>query len=109
MAKTCPHLEPLEQAIEANGVSLGEGRPSPYGPEWGIWFWCDVLFDAGALRTRLNMPEFVTYEEYDGRVAGSDATFYCRACKRAIMGIHPNYATPPSHASPDSSVFSTRR
>lgn len=37
---------------------------------------------------------FILYEEYDGRVAGSDATFYCPKCRRAIMGRHRRYAGP---------------
>ena len=94
MPKTCIHLEPLESELIANGIPLGEGMPSPYGPQWGTWFWCNVLFQEPELRRRLGLSDFITYEEYDGRVAGSDATFYCPQCKRAIMGVHPNYATP---------------
>src|SRR5215813_2941280 len=94
MAKTCPHLEPLERELEKNGIPLGEGMVSPYGPQWGTWFWCNVLFYEPALRVKLALANFITYDEYDGRVAGSDATFYCPRCKRAIVGIHPHYATP---------------
>src|SRR5262245_1533116 len=92
--KTCPHLLPLERELEAHGISLGDGMPSPYGADLGTWYWCDVLFDAASVRTRLQIPPFVPFEEYDGRVAGSDATFYCPQCKRAIMGVHPHYAKP---------------
>ncbi|MFN7920145.1 MAG: hypothetical protein U0Q16_08615 [Bryobacteraceae bacterium] len=91
-AHTCEHLAPIEQALAEQGVPLGEGRTSPYGEDWGLWSECNAVFDAPALRARLALPDFITYEEYDGRVAGSDATFYCPRCKRAIMGIHPNYA-----------------
>jgi hypothetical protein len=94
MPKTCPHLEPLERELERNGISLGEAMGSPYGPEWGLWSPVDCLFEAGSLRTRLGLPDFILFEEYDGRVAGSDATFYCPKCKRAIMGRHPHYAGP---------------
>jgi hypothetical protein len=89
--KTCPHLEPLELELEAQGIALGEGGRSPYADS-GVWFPVDCVFDALALRARLQLPEFVTYEEYDGRVAGSDATWYCTQCSRAIMGIFPRYA-----------------
>jgi hypothetical protein len=92
--KTCPHLEPLEHELAAKGIALGDGQPSPYGPEWGLWCWCDCTFDGPALRQRLGLADCVRYDEYDGRVAGSDATFYCQQCKRAIMGVHPNYAKP---------------
>jgi hypothetical protein len=89
--KACAHLEPLELALEAQGVQLGEGGKGPYD-EGGVWFEVNCVFDAPALRSRLQLPEIVTYEEYDGRVAGSDATWYCTQCRRAIMGIHPRYA-----------------
>lgn len=90
--KTCVHLEPLERELALKGIPLGEPATSPYGPQSGQWSACSCVFDAPSLRQRLSLPECVTYEEYDGRVAGSDATFYCTLCKRAIMGIHPNYA-----------------
>ncbi|MEO8127930.1 MAG: hypothetical protein ABJF23_06725 [Bryobacteraceae bacterium] len=92
--KTCPHLESLELALEAARIPLGEPDRNPYSEEFGLWAPCDCVFDEPSLRQRLQLPEFVTYEEYDGRVAGSDATFYCKQCKRAIMGIHPRYAWP---------------
>jgi hypothetical protein len=88
----CPHLEPLERELAARGVVLGEGGVSPYGPDWGVWHGCSCTFDGVGLRGRLGLAECVSYEEYDGRVAGSDATFYCSECKRAIMGLHPRYA-----------------
>jgi len=92
MPRTCVHLEPLEAELERRGVPLREAMPSPYGPEWGLWTPVDCVFEAATLRARLGLPEFITFEEYDGRVAGSDATFYCPRCKRAIMGLHPHYA-----------------
>lgn len=94
MPKTCVHLEPLERALLAKGVAIGDPATSPYGAQWGLWSWCDVCFDGPAVRAQLSLPDFITFEEYDGRVAGSDATFYCPQCKRAIMGVHPNYAKP---------------
>jgi hypothetical protein len=84
--KTCEHLEPLEQMLEAQGIELGEGGKGPYD-EGGVWFEVNCVFDGPALRARLPLPELVTYEEYDGRAAGSDATWYCTQCRRAIMGF----------------------
>lgn len=92
--KSCPHLEPLERYLEARGIVLGEGKTSPYGPEAGLWCEAECTFDAPALRVRLGIPDSITYEEYDGRHAGSDATWFCRECKRAIWGSHPRYAVP---------------
>jgi hypothetical protein len=89
---TCVHLAALERELDAQGIPLGDGGESPYGPDWGTWFEVSSTFDAGSLRARLKIPETVTYVEYDGRVAGTDATWYCPDCKRAIMGLHPRYA-----------------
>lgn len=60
--KICPHLTPA------------------YSEEFGLWSACDCVFDEPALRKRLQLPDFVTDEEYEGRAAGSDATFYCKQC-----------------------------
>jgi hypothetical protein len=92
--KTCPHLEPLELELARHKIPLGEGVTGPYGPQWGLWSPCDCVFDEPALRARLVLARCVRYEEYDGRVAGSDASFYCTECKRAIMGCHPRYSRP---------------
>ena len=94
MPVSCIHLAPLEAELERRGVKIGETMPSPYGPEWGLWSEVNCTFDAGALRERLGLPDFIRFEEYDGRVAGSDATFYCPRCHRALMGRHPAYAGP---------------
>jgi len=92
MLKTCQHLAALEAELEARKVPLGEPGDSPYGPEWGLWTAVSCTFDEPSLRARLSIADCVEYTEYDGRVAGSDATFYCKECKRAIIGLHPRYA-----------------
>ncbi|HSV16157.1 MAG TPA: hypothetical protein VLI90_17985 [Tepidisphaeraceae bacterium] len=92
--KTCPHLQPIEQAILDAGAAIGAGMPSPYSGAGGTWYPVAVTFDEPSLRRRLNLPAFVQFAEYDGRVAGSDASFYCTQCKCALMGLHPNYAQP---------------
>ncbi len=90
--RTCPHLESLESEIESRGVEIGAGGDSPYGSDLGVWFPVSCTFDELSIRTRLNIGPDISFEEYDGRVAGSDATWYCKQCKRALMGLHPRYA-----------------
>ncbi len=92
--RTCEHLEILERELLAAGVSVGSGRPCPHDPEWGTWFEVDALFDVTRLRRRLALDACVSYEEYEGVLAHSDATFYCNCCKCAIVGLHPRSATP---------------
>ena len=93
--KTCIHLEPLERELEARGIALGAGATSPYGPDWGIWFEVNCTFDERSLRARLaitNPP--VSFTEYDGHMGGTEASWYCRTCKRAIMGSIARYTGP---------------
>jgi len=90
VVKTCPHLQPIADALEQRGIAL-EPIASPYADDWA-WHACDCTFDADALRRRLGLDGGVEYIEYDGRVAGSDATFGCKRCRCVIMGLHPRYA-----------------
>jgi len=91
--RTCEHLAPLEWELVAARVSVGTGRPCPHDPEWGVWFEVDAMFDVPRLERRLSLDPCVRYEEYEGVLGGSDATFYCPKCKRAIVGLHPRAAT----------------
>lgn len=91
--KTCRHLAPLERALSAAGVPVGPGRPCPHDADWGVWHLADALLDARLLR-RLGLDPCVTYEEYEGVLAGSDVLFYCTHCKQAIVGLHPRSASP---------------
>ena len=101
MPSICEHLEPLEAELERRGVRLGEPMPSPYGPEWGFWSEVNCTFDAASLRKRLGLADFIRFEEYDGRVAGSDATFYCPRCTgRSWVAILRTQAR-PHRAFPD--------
>jgi hypothetical protein len=90
--KTCEHLIALERELESRGIVLNV-ITAPYNVP-GIWYEAGCTFDAPALRARLAIPESVTFEEYDGRVAGSDATWGCCECGRYILGYHPRYAPP---------------
>jgi predicted Rossmann-fold nucleotide-binding protein len=87
----CEHLRPIVESIRAAGVPFGP-IVAPYADDGTSWFMCDATFDEPALRARLALPDFVRFAEYDGRAAGSDATFTCTRCKQAILGLHPRYA-----------------
>jgi hypothetical protein len=91
---TCIHLQPLERLIEARGVALGPAGESPHGGDDGLCSPVSCTFDGEDLRKKLGLAACVTYTEYDGRATGSEATFYCKACKRAITGLHPIWAPP---------------
>lgn len=63
MSNTCPHLEPLERAVEAAGISFEKGAFDLYGPDWGIWYYANCTFDEPSLRSRLSIPEFINFVE----------------------------------------------
>jgi hypothetical protein len=86
--RPCEHLRPLEGALLAVGVRFGP-IVSPSANDRMTWFMCEATFDELSLRSRLNLPDFLGYTEYDGRVAGADATFACARCNHAILGYHP--------------------
>ncbi len=90
--KTCNHLAPLEDALAKKKIAV-RAIESPYDTKDYRWFDCDCTFDATALRARLHLDACVVYDEYDGRVAGSEATFTCQTCLCVIMGPHPSYAS----------------
>jgi hypothetical protein len=91
--KTCDHLQPIERALAEQGIVL-EAIESPYAENEYRWFGCGCTFDADALRERLELHPCVSYDEYDGRAAGSDSTFTCAECRCVILGLHPSFALP---------------
>jgi len=93
IVKTCEHLQPIETALAEQGIDLG-AMESPYATTEYRWFGCGCTFDAAALRERLELHPCVSYYEYDGRAAGTDATFTCAECRCVILGLHPSFAAP---------------
>lgn len=83
-------MRPLVEALAAAKITL-EPTSSPYNDDF-TWWKSDCTFDEEALRRRLALDPCVTYNEYDGRVAGSDATFACEQDGVVLMGWHPRYA-----------------
>ena len=92
--RTCQHLAPLEHLLADAGVAVGPGKPCPHDAEWGIWFNTDAPLDARSVKRQVTLDPCVSDEEYEGVLASSDVTFYCAACKRAIVGRVPRRAGP---------------
>jgi uncharacterized protein YqcC (DUF446 family) len=106
VVKTCPHLEPLERAIEdaiaaavgrfeAQGFSLQGPDPRAWGcpgPGWRCYYCgggrAQTYLDTAALRKRLHFfSPPVSYEEStDPHCEGVQVLFTCRACNCAILG-----------------------
>jgi len=86
----CEHLQPLVDAARARGVNV-EPTTSPYGDDF-TWWRCDCTFNAVALRARLHLAECVSYVEYNGMSAGSDATWTCKEHREVLLGPHSSFA-----------------
>jgi len=96
MAQACKHLHVLERELRAQGFLLEwEGKSWWRGrydtSPGGGWLYFRCFLDREALSARLGLGPPVTYDEYDGRVAGHEAGFYCTACDSAVVGVHRNY------------------
>lgn len=88
--KTCEHLQPLVDAMLAEGVTLTR-IDSPYGGD-ATWWQCNCTFVEGALRKRLQLSSSLKYVEYNGMSAGSDATWTCADHNEVILWPHPSFA-----------------
>lgn len=86
----CTHLRPLADALAVAKIPL-EATESPYGGD-DTWWRCACTFDERSLRKRLRLDPCVTYDEYDGHAAGSDATFLCGQDRVVFLGLHPRWA-----------------
>ena len=87
--RTCRHLAPLERLLAAAGAAVGPGQPCPHDADWGTWFTTAAALDARVLRRHMALDPCVSDIVYEGVFAAGDVTFYCAACKRAIVGRLP--------------------
>ena len=92
MLKTCSHLQALEQELREASIPLQYEGKSWWKSSLGMWLYFHCFLDEASLRRRFKLPEFVSYSEYDGHVAGQEAGFVCSNCESAIMGVHRDYA-----------------
>ena len=87
--RTCQHLAPLARILAADGTPVGPGRPCPHDADWGTWFYTDATLDIRRVDREIMLDPCVSPEAYEGVLADSDVTFYCSACKQAIVGRLP--------------------
>ena len=82
---TCQHLQPIEAQARSAGIDL-----TASGDWWGngsvnnVYFNC--VLDQGAIASMFQLPDFVEWYEYDGRVAGHEAGFHCKQCNSLLVG-----------------------
>jgi len=87
----CEHLKPLENDLISKSMEL-TFRGKPWGDNCKEWVYFNCYLDRRAIEKKYNFPAFITYHEYDGRVAGQEAGFVCKKCHDAVMGIHKSYS-----------------
>ena len=92
---TCEHLRALEKDLRDAGIATQAEGCSWWGPSKGNWVFFNAFLDGDALRRHYRLPDFVTYNAYDGKVAGEEAGFECLRCESAIKGVlHPRVEYP---------------
>lgn len=89
---SCSHLQALERDLRASGVRIELETKNWEVSNAGFWVYFRVRIDPVATRAQFELPEFVEYHEWDGRVGGSEAGFNCTRCSSAILGVHPSYS-----------------
>jgi hypothetical protein len=86
----CRHLQALERELRASGVAIElETKDWSKGDAAGFWLYFRARIDPDATRRQFHLPEGIEYDEWDGRVAGSEAGFHCTSCNSGVMGVHP--------------------
>jgi hypothetical protein len=82
----CPHLRPLEQALQAAGI-----RETFRGAAWSEncreWVYVDARLDIAALQRRFAFPPCVTVHENTDERSGLERGFVCGECHDAVMGL----------------------
>jgi hypothetical protein len=86
---TCPHLQALERDLRSSGVRIALEDKDWDNSAAGFWVYFGARIEPVATRAQFNLPEFVEYYEWNGRVAGQEAGFTCTRCHSAVMGVHP--------------------
>lgn len=87
---TCQHLQPLERALREAGIPIE--AEDWWDKKEGKWLYFRCTLAEFQLRNKFNLPDFVEYHSYDGRVGGHEAGFVCSQCQSCVSGGHPDYA-----------------
>jgi hypothetical protein len=88
----CEHLKPVEDYIRSLGI-----RVRAMGSYWShncrTWvFFENAMLDAEALKTKFNLPDFVSGHTHLGTHDGSEHGLVCDRDHDALMGVHPDDA-----------------
>jgi len=87
---TCKHLQSIESAAHADGLPVAaRGNWWEKGEGNNIYFGC--VLNRALLEKRFQLPAFVGWYEYDGRVAGHEAGFHCKECNSLLVGGMATY------------------
>jgi hypothetical protein len=86
---SCPHLQAVERELRSSGVRIELETKDWNDREAGFRVYFRARIDPVATRAQFQLPEFVEYYEWDGRVGGQEAGFCCTRCDSAVLGVHP--------------------
>jgi hypothetical protein len=87
---TCQHLQPIEALARSAGIELiASGDWWGNGSVQSVYFNC--VLNQKLITSAFQLPVFVEWYEYDGRVAGHEAGFHCKQCNSQLVGGVPAY------------------
>lgn len=85
----CEHLQAAENHLKNIGAKE-TFRGQPWSDNCREWVYFDCVLDTEALKSKFNLPSFVTTYENTDPKSGTEYGLVCDRCKDAIMGNHPN-------------------
>lgn len=82
----CPHLRPLEQALQAARIRECF-RGTPWSQNCREWVYFEVRLDVEALQRRFAFPPCVVVHENADERSGREKGFVCEECHDAVIGL----------------------
>jgi hypothetical protein len=88
----CEHLRPVLDYIRSEGVRVLDVC-TPWSRNCRNWVYFDnIVLDPESLKTRFQLPDFVTVHSHRGTVDGAEQGLVCSIDHDALMGLHPDLA-----------------
>jgi hypothetical protein len=88
----CEHLQPVEDYIRSQGVRVFDVC-TPWSQNCRNWVYFEnIVLDAASLKSRFQLPDFVTIHSHRGTHDGSEQGLVCQLDHDALMGSHPDVA-----------------
>jgi len=90
LMNTCIHLQQIERTALDDDISVSAtGDWWQSGTSDNLYLNC--ILNKQKINEQFELPSFVEWYEYDGRVAGHEEGLYCKKCNSLLVGGHHVY------------------